>query len=153
MLVVLGVHVQIIMIVAVDYTATIRGLAMCVHHVLILCGLAMHTIPIDDKCCPGNVDGTYDSTLDFAYASSGNSCCNQLDCGVLEKCVSASAMGITACACDTDRGKVAGVAFGVIAGFILLICIPLCWCLKCCCFKKPPEVVIVQAPQATVAQA
>lgn len=108
---------------------------------------------IDDKCCPGTVDGTYDSTLDFAYASSGNSCCNQLDCGVLEKCVSASAMGITACACDTDRGKVAGVAFGVIAGFILLICIPLCWCLKCCCFKKPPEVVIVQAPQATVAQA
>ena len=44
MLVVLGVHVQIIMIVAVDYTATIRGLATCVHHVLILCGLAMHTI-------------------------------------------------------------------------------------------------------------
>ena len=65
---------------------------------------------IDDKCCPGTVDGTYDSTLDFAYASSGNSCCNQLDCGVLEKCVSASAMGITACACDTDRGKVAGLS-------------------------------------------
>ena len=44
MLVVLGVHVQIIMIVAVDNTATIRGLTMCVHHVLMLCGLAMHTI-------------------------------------------------------------------------------------------------------------
>jgi len=153
MLVVLGVHVQIIMIVAVDYTAAIRGLTMCVHTCTDTLRPCNAYNSIDDKCCPGNVDGTYDSTLDFAYASSGSSCCNQLDCGVLEKCVSASAMGITACACDTDRGKVAGVAFGVIAGFILLICIPLCWCLKCCCFKKPPQVVVVQAPQATVAQA
>ena len=104
---------------------------------------------IDNECCSGSVD----SILDVATGSSGSSCCNQLDCGVLEKCVSASALGITACACDTDKGKLAGVAIGVIAGFILLICIPLCWCLKCCCFKKPPEVVVVQAPQATVAQA
>ena len=124
MLVVLGVHVQIIMIVAVDYTATIRGLAMCVHHVLILCGRNYTT-----------VNGTYDSTLDFAYASSGNSCCNQLDCGVHEKCVSASAMGITACACDTDRGKVAGVA-------VLLLDVLICIHIR-----------NLSTPQATVAQA
>jgi len=104
---------------------------------------------INGECCPDSVD----SILDVAYASSESSCCNQLDCGELEKCESANVFGTIVCACEADRGKLAGIAIGVIAGFILLICIPLCWCLKCCCFKKPPEVVVVQAPQATVAQA
>ena len=103
---------------------------------------------INGECCPDSVD----SILDVAYASSESSCCNQLDCGVLEKCVSASAMGITACACNTDTGKVAGLAVGIILFFIATI-VAICWCCKCCCFKKPAQVVVVQAPQATVAQA
>ena len=120
MLVVLGVHVQIIMIVAVDYTATIRGLAMCVHHVLILCGLAMHTIQstinvalvtlmvlmILHLISPTQVLGTVVAINWIAE--------------YLKKCVSASAMGITACACDTDRGKVAGLHLVLLPGSFFL---------------------------------
>lgn len=107
---------------------------------------------IDNNCCSGSVDGTYDSTVDFFSTNSGSSCCDQLDCGALQKCESGSAFGITACACNTDTGKIAGLAVGIILFFIATI-VAICWCCKCCCFKKPAQVVVVQAPQATVAQA
>ena len=107
---------------------------------------------IDDLCCSGIATGEYDSTVDFFNTNSESSCCDQLDCGALQKCESASAFGITACACNTDTGKVAGLAVGIILFFIATI-VAICWCCKCCCFKKPAQVVVVQAPQATVAQA
>ena len=88
-----------------------------------------------------------------------------LDCGSLRKCEVHSAEGSidmfgyslgasvpTHCECKTDTGKVAGIAVGIILFFIATI-VAICWCCKCCCFNKPAQVVVVQTPKATVAQA
>ena len=79
-----------------------------------------------------------------------------LNCGPLRNCEihTVEVLGIevdAACECKPDTGKLAGIGIGALVALIG-IPIAICWCCKCCCFKKS-KVIVVQSPQVPVAQA